>query len=461
MTPGDLDLSRGWQGVPGWMSIEEIQCLQVAASRSKVIVELGSWCGKSLAAIAEAAPDGARIFSFDAHPVASQAVTAAAGGISAPQALDILRRVIEWLKKQGKQAAFRSSDAAEAGYEYRGPPVEFLFIDDDHTPEQVTKDLHAWMPHLAPQAEVLFHDFPYQPYGLPKAVEAVFARDPSTWGYSGLAGSIARYTKGPDRYPSVGIAVATARRKGLERLRCSIEESTLMPVGVWFVAEVEDAWHGVFGGTLCGDASTPKFNLHRVPFSPPSYYAEEPPLNAAADAVTANYLVLLADLVALDPWALKTLLNHYMLTGAPLISGTHCAHDPDNEGTVLYENPPPPHTTGAVRADEGKVYCMLTGIPKAVWTLVNGLDERFGGANGYQDTNLARRIEAATGRQCHVNSTCKAHRLDYGGKRSLHIAKPKLFDNERNRKLDLVLAGSIDAKNYRAWRAPKGWRPVP
>ena len=94
--------------MPGWMSIEEIQCLQVAASRSKVIVELGSWCGKSLAAIAEAAqkpvsPEAIAVvlrYPSD-HPEGTCIVvgTTAAGPMETYEKEATLGRVLECLKE--------------------------------------------------------------------------------------------------------------------------------------------------------------------------------------------------------------------------------------------------------------------------------------------------------------------------------------------------------------------------
>jgi hypothetical protein len=38
------------------------------------------------------------------------------------------------------------------------PPIDFLFVDADHTEDAVRRDWHAWSPLLAADAVVVFHD---------------------------------------------------------------------------------------------------------------------------------------------------------------------------------------------------------------------------------------------------------------------------------------------------------------
>ena len=47
--------------------------------------------------------------------------------------------------------------SAEVARDFEGP-VQFLFIDGDHSYEGVSADVAAWFPKLAPGATVVFHD---------------------------------------------------------------------------------------------------------------------------------------------------------------------------------------------------------------------------------------------------------------------------------------------------------------
>lgn len=241
--------------------------------------------------------------------------------------------------------------------------------------------------------------------------------------------------------------MATARASGLDRPIRSLAKQSLRPVGVWVVAGCEAAQVALPDG------------WHRVSYAEPPYYAEEMALNAAADAVEADLIVLLADLTELDPWALQEMAET-VVSFAPLVSGAYCAHDPAT-WAERFRLPTADPVCEPVAADSGFIYCMLTGIRREVWRQVNGLDERFAGANGYQDTNLARRVEVATGRKCWVNTSLLAHRAEYRGTDSLTIRKPKLWTPERNKTLDEALAPGIQRGDVRAWRNPTPMMPPP
>lgn len=56
------------------------------------------------------------------------------------------------------EVALYTGDSATAGHEYKGRPVDLLFIDGDHTYAGCKADIDAWLPHMAPGALVAFHD---------------------------------------------------------------------------------------------------------------------------------------------------------------------------------------------------------------------------------------------------------------------------------------------------------------
>lgn len=233
----------------------------------------------------------------------------------------------------------------------------------------------------------------------------------------------------------LGIVLATCRPNSLGALAASLKLQTRPADGVFAVAEGEAA------GTL------PE-GFTRVDYAPPPFYAEEMALNTAADAAVAagmELLVFLADLTWLDADALECMERYVAETGCPLVAGLNCWHEAAKlalHGTVLPNEKVVQDELGAdagpVATKKHYVFFVFTGVRADVWKAVNGFDERFTGANGYIDTNIARRIEKAFG-PCHIHSKLRGHRLNY---RTLKLSapKPKLFTPERNAALDARIA---------------------
>lgn len=67
-------------------------------------------------------------------------------------------------------------DSYSIGKNWRGAPIDLLFIDADHSCKGILRDLRAWLPHMNPISIVAFHD-----YGSPnwpcvkRVVDKVFA----------------------------------------------------------------------------------------------------------------------------------------------------------------------------------------------------------------------------------------------------------------------------------------------
>lgn len=84
-----------------------------------------------------------------------------------------------------------------------GRPVDFLFVDGDHTRQAVERDLELYGPLVSPGGLVALHDIRTYAPELNCAVGAVWSR------YSGLAGSLEIVD--PDGIPAYGIGVLQAR----------------------------------------------------------------------------------------------------------------------------------------------------------------------------------------------------------------------------------------------------------
>lgn len=182
--PARIDLVRGWAAAPGWLDDHEAAVLRNAVLSTEpgtAIVELGTWCGRSLLALAdfratqaETIPGCARrpLVSIDLYPEKGQAEEASAQGmqITPHEAKNICGGLLSAFGVLDVHRVFL--DAIEAAKMWSRPErISVLYIDDDHSGERVLAEIEAWMPHLAEKAEICIHDYPHEPYGIRAAVE--------------------------------------------------------------------------------------------------------------------------------------------------------------------------------------------------------------------------------------------------------------------------------------------------
>lgn len=147
-------------GLPGMVVTDELQLLAGYAAEVKnaAIVEVGSYLGRSAAAMAEMAREGVKVYAVDPYerytvndpqgkPFTYQSVNRMVfiGNIDRLGFGDVVQQV----QKYGV-------DAAEG---WSGGPVGMLFIDARHDYESVSADFSAWDPHVMEGGYVAFHDY--------------------------------------------------------------------------------------------------------------------------------------------------------------------------------------------------------------------------------------------------------------------------------------------------------------
>jgi MMP 1-O-methyltransferase len=134
------------EDVPGWLTDEEGQALFELArdcSGTGVIVEIGSWKGKSTICLGlgSRAGRGVRIFAVDPHAdyrhgeFKDNVERAGIGDLVTP------------VKGLSQQVA---SDFDQ--------PIELLFVDGSHEEELVREDFDKWVPKVVEGGVVAFHD---------------------------------------------------------------------------------------------------------------------------------------------------------------------------------------------------------------------------------------------------------------------------------------------------------------
>lgn len=150
-------------------SAEERKALQEFAAGKRRLVEIGVHQGVTTRCLAGVmAPDG-EYFAVDPYfPgrlgmnfnrwIALNEVARGSGG------------QVQWVQATGADAV---RDAR-----LQGRPVDFLFIDGDHSYEGLRSDWEAWRPMIAPSGIVALHDTRGNHFGCQKYMEDVILPDP-------------------------------------------------------------------------------------------------------------------------------------------------------------------------------------------------------------------------------------------------------------------------------------------
>lgn len=137
--------------VPGWLSDEEGEALYELArgcTGQGVIVEIGSWKGKSTICLGlgSRAGNGVRIFAVDPHADYRHGEFRA----------NVERAGIADLVTPVKGL----SQEVVGGFD---EPIELLFVDGSHEEDDVRADFEQWVPKVVEGGTVAFHDTTWHP----------------------------------------------------------------------------------------------------------------------------------------------------------------------------------------------------------------------------------------------------------------------------------------------------------
>jgi predicted O-methyltransferase YrrM len=188
--------------VDGWMSDDQVAELHRAARTTRpgdLIVEIGSFRGRSTIVLAGAAPDGVDVVAIDPH----------AGNDRGPQEIDGFaaqadgdhRQFLANLAEAGVAGRVRHvrrfSDDAHAEVDR---PIDVLLIDGAHRYRPARADIRDWGERVAPGGVLLIHDA-FSSVGVTLAIgrELVAGR---RLRYVGRARSLAVYHADLDRSPA-------------------------------------------------------------------------------------------------------------------------------------------------------------------------------------------------------------------------------------------------------------------
>jgi len=144
-----------FEEIGGWLSLPEGALLYDLASMvvpGNVIVEVGSYRGKSTTALALGARPGVRVYAFDPH----EAHVGSNGGVYGPKDMLEFNRTME--KANTCATIFPMSCGTELVAASWKKPVQLAFIDGDHTYEGCRLDADGWIPHVVNGGYLVFDD---------------------------------------------------------------------------------------------------------------------------------------------------------------------------------------------------------------------------------------------------------------------------------------------------------------
>ncbi|VVB51801.1 Glycosyltransferase family 17 [uncultured archaeon] len=156
-----VDIERA-KLLDGFMSEIELKWLATEAKKRKVIIEVGSWHGKSSRALGDNSMEGGVVYCVDTWngSVAEQNTNHASAKMrDGDHAIyEFFQGNID-LVSQGKIIPIRmSSKNAADFFKEKGLKADMIFIDAGHTEEELTQDIKAWGSVLADGGIFCGHD---------------------------------------------------------------------------------------------------------------------------------------------------------------------------------------------------------------------------------------------------------------------------------------------------------------
>jgi len=149
--------------IDGWFALDEIEWLakQVKAlPKGAVVVEVGSWKGRSSAAIADNLPEGGKLYCVDTWVGSSGEPTAhlTAREREGDNVYMAFYHNLHDHLDRGSVVAVRMS-SAHAAETLNNLRPDLIWIDGDHSKEGITTDVESWLPLLRHGGLLCGHDY--------------------------------------------------------------------------------------------------------------------------------------------------------------------------------------------------------------------------------------------------------------------------------------------------------------
>ena len=188
-TTCNTNISRA-QEIDGFISNDELHWLAEEASKHKIIIEVGSWHGRSSRSIADNMSTSSVLYCVD-HWLGSEAerdthhqsATLKDGDHAI---IEFSANLFDYIQK-GRVIALRmSSKNAVELLQKQGIKAGMIFIDAGHTYEEVKEDITAWLPLVMEGGTICGHDYYHENNmwpGVQQAVDDIFGHRGESMGY--------------------------------------------------------------------------------------------------------------------------------------------------------------------------------------------------------------------------------------------------------------------------------------
>lgn len=167
-----------YTSIDGWLTVDEAITLYELAlalpHEQPVVVEIGSWQGKSSVCLARGLrrKNGARLCCIDPFDGSGDAPSAAEYGDRQNGLDNPLRTVFEQnLRAAGVHGLveIRQGLSHDRAADWRGP-IDLLFLDGDHGYDAVARDVGDWLPHVRPGGWLAMHDVVHPVHDGPRRI---------------------------------------------------------------------------------------------------------------------------------------------------------------------------------------------------------------------------------------------------------------------------------------------------
>jgi predicted O-methyltransferase YrrM len=136
-------------------STAESAALTRLASPARRVVELGVYEGSSAVVLCRALGPPAELHLVDPFIDASGWALRPGSKASATATRLAVRRAA---RPGGPRIRWHLARSQDVGRSWTGGPVDFVFIDGDHSPEGCREDWEVWQGHVSPEGALAFHD---------------------------------------------------------------------------------------------------------------------------------------------------------------------------------------------------------------------------------------------------------------------------------------------------------------
>jgi predicted O-methyltransferase YrrM len=136
-------------------TVGEAKLLGRLATGARCVVEIGVYEGSSAWVFCDALARRAELHLID--PFIDESGWALRSGWRATPAAT---RLAVWRRtwRHGPKIQWHVARSQDVGRVWRGPAVDLVFIDGDHSPDPCREDWDVWHPHVRPNGLVAFHD---------------------------------------------------------------------------------------------------------------------------------------------------------------------------------------------------------------------------------------------------------------------------------------------------------------